>query len=399
MKFGIAFANTGPFAERRGGRATFAQAAEAAGFESLWTVEHVVVPVGLPVDLPLQPDGQDARARRTSDIPDPLIWLAYVAGHHVHHQPRHRHPDPPAAQPGRPGQGGGHARPPVRRAGACSASASAGSRRSSTPSACRSPTGASAPTTTSPPCGRCGPATKATHHERVRRLRRLHPPAHARRRARSRSTSAATPRSPPAGPVASATASSRARAATRSWPSCSTSCARRRRSTAATPTPSRSPPAATAPSARAPSTRSRPLADLGVDRVIVPALPFDADRPADALARYGDEVIAKAGSLGPVTRSQARPRCHGRELRQCIPCDAPPASEPPPPPPSSPPPSPSPRPPPAPALRMARVSAPRSRVVGATITATIEHHQREHTARKRSATHTIWDISLLPSCG
>ena len=45
MKFGIMFANTGPFVD--GQRAVaLAQAAEAAGFDSLWTVEHVVVPRG-----------------------------------------------------------------------------------------------------------------------------------------------------------------------------------------------------------------------------------------------------------------------------------------------------------------------------------------------------------------
>lgn len=43
MKFGIAFANTGPFAEANGA-VEFARAAEAAGFESIWTVEHVIHP-------------------------------------------------------------------------------------------------------------------------------------------------------------------------------------------------------------------------------------------------------------------------------------------------------------------------------------------------------------------
>src|SRR3954452_19012723 len=36
------------------------------------------------------------------------------------------------------------------------------------------------------------------------------------------------------------------------------------------------------------------LADLGIDRIIVPPLAFDAGGIHDALARYGDEVIAKA---------------------------------------------------------------------------------------------------------
>ena len=42
-RFGIAFANVGPFVEPRAA-ASFAKAAEDSGFESLWTVEHVVVP-------------------------------------------------------------------------------------------------------------------------------------------------------------------------------------------------------------------------------------------------------------------------------------------------------------------------------------------------------------------
>jgi len=38
----------------------------------------------------------------------------------------------------------------------------------------------------------------------------------------------------------------------------------------------------------------RALADLGTDRVIVPSFLFWQDS-ADALARYGDEVISRAG--------------------------------------------------------------------------------------------------------
>jgi alkanesulfonate monooxygenase SsuD/methylene tetrahydromethanopterin reductase-like flavin-dependent oxidoreductase (luciferase family) len=45
MKFGIAFANVGPFAEPAAA-ADLAVAAETAGFESMWTVDHVVVPAG-----------------------------------------------------------------------------------------------------------------------------------------------------------------------------------------------------------------------------------------------------------------------------------------------------------------------------------------------------------------
>ncbi|CAB4870434.1 unannotated protein [freshwater metagenome] len=77
MKFGIAFVNTGPLAHPAAA-ATFARAAEAAGFESLWTVEHVVVPSGYTSEYPYSPNGK-MPGPEDSDIPDPLIWLAYVA--------------------------------------------------------------------------------------------------------------------------------------------------------------------------------------------------------------------------------------------------------------------------------------------------------------------------------
>jgi len=77
MKFGIAFANTGPFT--RPERAVeFARAAEEAGFESLWTVEHVVVPAGYQSSYPYDPSGR-MPGGEAAPIPDPLIWLSYVA--------------------------------------------------------------------------------------------------------------------------------------------------------------------------------------------------------------------------------------------------------------------------------------------------------------------------------
>ncbi|MCQ3971686.1 hypothetical protein, partial [Klebsiella pneumoniae] len=57
MKFGIIFANTGPFAEGAAA-AEMAMAAEEAGFESLWTVEHVVVPSGYDSPYPYDPSGK-----------------------------------------------------------------------------------------------------------------------------------------------------------------------------------------------------------------------------------------------------------------------------------------------------------------------------------------------------
>jgi hypothetical protein len=45
MDFGLIFTNTGPFATPEGAVA-MARGAEDAGFESIWTVEHVIVPDG-----------------------------------------------------------------------------------------------------------------------------------------------------------------------------------------------------------------------------------------------------------------------------------------------------------------------------------------------------------------
>ncbi len=77
MDFAIVFANTGPFAEPEGA-AAFARAAEAAGFESLWTVEHVVVPAGYRSTYPYSRSGR-MPGDEDAPIPDPLVWLAYVA--------------------------------------------------------------------------------------------------------------------------------------------------------------------------------------------------------------------------------------------------------------------------------------------------------------------------------
>lgn len=77
MKFGIAFANTGPFASQPG-VVELAQGAEAAGFDSLWTVEHVVFPTAYESEYPYAPSGKMPMAVDTP-LPDPLMWLAFVA--------------------------------------------------------------------------------------------------------------------------------------------------------------------------------------------------------------------------------------------------------------------------------------------------------------------------------
>jgi probable F420-dependent oxidoreductase len=78
MKFGLRYANLGRYAS--GAAAVeLAQAAEAAGFDSIWTVEHVVVPHGYQSRYPYSPSGRMGSGLEDYPIPDPLIWLAYVA--------------------------------------------------------------------------------------------------------------------------------------------------------------------------------------------------------------------------------------------------------------------------------------------------------------------------------
>lgn len=77
MKFGLIFVNTGMGSTPAGARA-LAQNAEAAGFESLWTVEHVVVPSGYESKYPYDKSGKMAGGLEEFDLPDPLIWLTFA---------------------------------------------------------------------------------------------------------------------------------------------------------------------------------------------------------------------------------------------------------------------------------------------------------------------------------
>ncbi len=78
MKFGLMFANTGPYTTAAGA-AELAAAAEQAGFESIWTVEHVIWPEAYSSQYPYSPTGKMPGDPR-SPLPDPLIWLSFVAG-------------------------------------------------------------------------------------------------------------------------------------------------------------------------------------------------------------------------------------------------------------------------------------------------------------------------------
>lgn len=77
MDFGIMFANAGVFATPEGA-AAIAGAAESSGFESLWTVEHVIVPDGYESEYPYDRSGK-MPGGETLAIPDPLVWLTWVA--------------------------------------------------------------------------------------------------------------------------------------------------------------------------------------------------------------------------------------------------------------------------------------------------------------------------------
>lgn len=76
MKFGIGFANTGPFVEPQAA-AALGTAAEDAGIDSLWTVEHVIVPTEYESAYPYAANGKMPGGHE-SPIPDPLVWLTWV---------------------------------------------------------------------------------------------------------------------------------------------------------------------------------------------------------------------------------------------------------------------------------------------------------------------------------
>ena len=77
VDFGITGVNAGRRVE--GVNASIlARLAEDAGFESLWAVEHVVVPANYQSRYPYSPDGR-MPGREEIAIGDPLVWLTYAA--------------------------------------------------------------------------------------------------------------------------------------------------------------------------------------------------------------------------------------------------------------------------------------------------------------------------------
>src|SRR5437773_11985450 len=78
MTFGLRYASLGRYASGPAA-VELAQAAEAAGFDSIWTVEHVVVPHGYQSRYPYSDTGRMGAGLEDFPIPDPLIWLTYIA--------------------------------------------------------------------------------------------------------------------------------------------------------------------------------------------------------------------------------------------------------------------------------------------------------------------------------
>ncbi len=77
MQIGIMAANVGPFVLPEN-LAHLAQSAEQVGVESLWTVEHVVIPVGYTAKYPYNESGR-IDAPENFPLPDPILPLAYCA--------------------------------------------------------------------------------------------------------------------------------------------------------------------------------------------------------------------------------------------------------------------------------------------------------------------------------
>ncbi|MBT4162734.1 MAG: LLM class F420-dependent oxidoreductase [Gammaproteobacteria bacterium] len=76
MKVGLAFASS--VGIEGGDAIEICQRAEALGFDSVWGGEHVILPDSIESKYPYTADGK-IPAEPETPIPDPLIWLAYVA--------------------------------------------------------------------------------------------------------------------------------------------------------------------------------------------------------------------------------------------------------------------------------------------------------------------------------
>ena len=76
MKVGLAFGSS--IAVDGNEAIELCRVAEECGFESVWGGEHVIIPDTIVSKYPYTEDGK-IPAEPDTPIPDPLIWLAYVA--------------------------------------------------------------------------------------------------------------------------------------------------------------------------------------------------------------------------------------------------------------------------------------------------------------------------------
>jgi len=73
MRFGLSFASS--IATDQEAALEICRRAEAAGFESLWGGEHVILPSTIESPYPYS-DDRKIPVEPDTPIPDPLIWLA-----------------------------------------------------------------------------------------------------------------------------------------------------------------------------------------------------------------------------------------------------------------------------------------------------------------------------------
>lgn len=76
LKWGLAFASS--IGSEPDSALEICKVAEEVGFESVWGGEHVIFPTSIESSYPYTVDGK-VPATADTYIPDPLIWLAYVA--------------------------------------------------------------------------------------------------------------------------------------------------------------------------------------------------------------------------------------------------------------------------------------------------------------------------------
>ena len=78
MKFGLRYCNTNQYVDASKA-VELAQAAEEAGFESIWTIDHVVVPEHYAPNYPYSEDGRMSSGVPSNSRPDAIVWMTYVA--------------------------------------------------------------------------------------------------------------------------------------------------------------------------------------------------------------------------------------------------------------------------------------------------------------------------------